>query len=97
MAEPTNDKKRELTDVKKGKIDMHQRKQGETPKETFMDAPKNGVQEMDLNDVDNENKSNYQADKIARKLPETKNIDFGKMHDDFSLIKDAKKKPGAGE
>lgn len=95
--EPTNSKKRELMDVKKGKLDLHQRKQGETPKFVDMDAPKSGEEAMNLGDVDNENKENYNATSLDRKKQSWKNADFDKLHDQFELIKDSAKKKGAGQ
>lgn len=105
MGEPVNTKKRTAVNVYKGKIDMHQRKQGELPKEdTAKKKNAGGVdcpaeQTMDLDKVDNDNKDSHNMEEKSGKDKEDTyvNIDFGKLHNDFSLIKDAKKKPGAGE
>lgn len=97
MAEPTNTKPRKLVDVKKGKLDLSQRKQGSTPKAVDMEAPKPGMEAMNLGDVDNENKEDYNEKVGPRQKADWHNVDFDKLHNDFELIKDAKKKPHAGE
>lgn len=107
MAEPKNTKKRKvLPGNKESKLDMHQRKQGELPKQ--VDKTKDqkycgtdmreGTQEMDLADVDNDNKEDYNGYKVGKDKEDTyKNTDFFKLGEDHRLIVDAAKKPGAGE
>lgn len=88
-------------------LDMHQRHQGELPKEdnkqtrdqsecgTTMEE---GTKEMDLSKVDNENRYTLYPYKVGKDEYDTyNNIDFFKLGEDHSLIKNAAKKPGAGK
>lgn len=107
MAEPTNTKHRDLMEVRKGKIPLEllqREKQGALSpaesakrKEPFESCVPNGMQEMDLKRVDNDNKGSYNGEKIAKQKANDDNADFDRLHDDFRPIVDAKKKPGAGE
>jgi hypothetical protein len=107
MSEPTITVKREVMgSVKKSKIDLKgiERKQGALspakdakPKNKFDNAHPETQQEMDLGRVDNDNRGSYNGETIKKQEPTMKNFDFNKAHDDFTLIKDSKKKPGAGQ
>lgn len=109
MTEPRNTKKRKVLPGDKEKsLDMHQRKQGELPPQVDKTKDQNycgttmeeGTQDMDLDDVDNENKEMYNGYKVGKDKEDTyKNVDFfsPKLGEDHRLIVDAAKKPGAGE
>lgn len=107
-SEPQNKKKRQvLPGDKERPLDLHQRKQGELPKEDTAQSKsaarcgtdmEEGTAYMDLADVDNDNKETLAPYKVGKdKLDTYKNIDFFKLGEDHSLIKDAKKKSGAGK
>lgn len=97
MGEPKNAKPQEATDAKHGKIDMSKRKMGSIPKDTPTKAPHSGTKEMDLSDVDNDNKENYQDASFKKNETGMKNIDFIKAGEDYSLQKVYKKPDNAGE
>jgi len=116
MAEPTNpssNKKLEATLVKKGKIDMHQRKQGELPPGTGAKVG-NGegnyapdyCSDFKLSQVDNDNKLAYNEASFPKKEASDK-FKTGDLKNFSSLNRkeagytgpasDDKKKAGAGE
>lgn len=108
MSEPVNTAKRTFAS-KKGKMDLGkiETKQGAlSPAESAKegkgdmkgDAPQ-ASQKMDLSKVDNENKENYNEYPSAKQSKgyTFDNVDFDKLHDDFSAIKDSKKPADAGK